>query len=86
MQEKACGLISVIPSAFQAEWAASLPSFLERFRPAALVLDAPYEAAAAALIAAAAPFELAVLFRDAVSDAKQAGAGGIYLTGNDPLR
>jgi thiamine-phosphate pyrophosphorylase len=81
MPEKACGLIAVIPSALHAEWAASLPVFLKRFRPAALLLNPPYEEAAAALIAAAGPHELGILFRGAVADAKQAGASGVYLAG-----
>src|ERR1700754_5165320 len=81
MLQKPCGLISVVPPALQGEWAAALPAFLKRFRPAALVLPATHETATPALVAAAKPLEFAILFRDSVHDAKAFGADGVYLSG-----
>ncbi len=78
MDGKTCGLISIIPPALEAEWAARLPEFASRFKPAALILEASSRKAAAELIAKAAPLELAVLFADAVDAAREAGASGVY--------
>ncbi len=80
MDPKPCGLIVVIPPALETEWAKRLAELIGRFKPAALVLQAPPTKAAQDIIASARAFELAVLFWDAVDAARKTGASGVYFS------
>jgi thiamine-phosphate pyrophosphorylase len=80
MEPKACGLITLIPPALQNEWAANLAGLAKRFRPAALIFQAPSQEILAQAIAAARPLELAVLLIDNAGAAHLAGADGVYLS------
>jgi thiamine-phosphate pyrophosphorylase len=80
MNEKPCALITIIPPALETEWAAKLTEFASRFKPAAVILQAPSQKSAAELIAKAKPLELAVLFADAVEQVKDAAASGVYFS------
>jgi thiamine-phosphate pyrophosphorylase len=83
MDAKPCGLISIIPPALETEWAARLAEFVGRFKPAALILQAPPGDPARRLISKAKEFELAVLLADDVEAARAAGASGVYLKAPD---
>ncbi len=80
MNDKPCGLITIIPSALEAEWAERLAEFIERFKPAALILQGPSTGALPNLLAKAQALELAVLFVDAVHSTREMGASGVYLS------
>jgi thiamine-phosphate pyrophosphorylase len=84
MEAKPCGLIAVIPPALEGEWAKRLAELIGRFKPAALVLQAPPTKAALDIIARAQAFELAVLFWNAVDVARKAGASGVYFSAGEP--
>ncbi len=77
---KPCGLITMIPSALETEWAERLAELIERFKPAALILQGPSTSALANLLAKAETAELAVLFVDAVHKTREMGANGVYLS------
>ncbi len=82
MNDKPCGLITIIPPALEAEWAERLAEFIERerFTPAALILQGPSTGALANLLANAQGIELAVLLVDAVHKTREMGADGVYLS------
>jgi thiamine-phosphate pyrophosphorylase len=80
MEPKPCGLITFVPPALQNEWAANLAGFAKRFRPAALIFEAPAAETLAQAVAAAKPFELAVLSTGNAAAARVAGADGLYLS------
>ena len=80
MNDKPCGLITLIPPALEAEWAERLVEFIERFKPAALILQGPSTGALANLLAKAQDAELAVLLVDAVHKTRELGASGVYLS------
>ncbi len=80
MNEKPCGLITMIPPALEAEWAEKLAEVIKEFKPAALILQGPSTGALANLLANANAAELAVLFVDAVHKTLEMGAGGVYLS------
>jgi thiamine-phosphate pyrophosphorylase len=77
---KPCGLITMIPSALETEWAESLAELIQRFKPAALILQVPSTGALANLLANAQAAELAVLFVDAIHQTREMGANGVYLS------
>jgi len=81
MNDKPCGLIVVIPPALETEWAARLPEFAARFRPAALIVQP--SRALAALVKAAAPLELAVLVEGETREAARAGANGVWFPSSE---
>jgi thiamine-phosphate pyrophosphorylase len=80
MNGKPCALITIIPPALETEWTARLAEFSGRFKPAAVILQAPSKQSAAGLIAKARPLELAVLFADSVDQARADGASGVYFS------
>jgi thiamine-phosphate pyrophosphorylase len=80
MEPKACGLITLIPPALQSEWAANLAGLAKRFRPAALIFEAPAAEILEQAVAAAKPLELAVLLIGNAEAAHLAGANGVYLS------
>lgn len=80
MDEKPCGLISIIPPALETEWANKLAEFVKGFKPAALILQSAQSSAAAELIAKAKACNLAVLIADSVDAAREARASGVYLS------
>ncbi len=80
MDGKPCWLITIIPPALEAEWAAGLVEFAGRFKPAALILQAPPTGARADLIAKAKAFELAILVADTVDAVQEFGANGVYIS------
>ena len=77
---KPCGLVTIIPPALEAEWAERLAEYIERFKPAALILQGPSTGALANLLANAQTVQLAVLFVDAVHKTREMGASGVYLS------
>jgi thiamine-phosphate pyrophosphorylase len=77
---KPCGLITMIPSALETEWAERLAELIQPFKPAALILQVPSAGAPANLLANAQAAELAVLFVDAVHQTREMGANGVYLS------
>jgi thiamine-phosphate pyrophosphorylase len=79
MDEKPCGLISIVPPTLEPEWAAKLAEFVNQFKPAALILQSPPSKAAAELIAKAKACDLAVLLADSVDAAREARASGVYV-------
>jgi thiamine-phosphate pyrophosphorylase len=79
MNEKPCGLISIVPPALEPEWAARLTEFVSRFKPAALILQSPPSKAAAEAIAKAKACDLAVLVAGSADAAKKARASGVYI-------
>ena len=80
MNEKPCGLITIIPPALEAEWAERLTEFIEPFKPAALIVRGPSSGALKTLLAKAQSAELAVLLADAVHKTRELGANGVYLS------
>jgi thiamine-phosphate pyrophosphorylase len=80
MEPKPCGLIALVPPALQNEWAANLAGLAKRFRPAALIFEAPSAEILAQAVAAAKPLDLAVLLADHVAAARLAGADGVYIS------
>lgn len=78
MEPKPCGLITIILPALERDWAKGFADLIGRFKPAALVLQAPPTKAAQDIIASAKAFELAVIFWDAVDAARKTGANGVY--------
>ena len=80
MNDKPCGLITMIPSALEAEWAERLAEVINEFKPAALILQGPSTGALANLLANAQAAELAVFFVDAVHQTREMGANGVYLS------
>jgi thiamine-phosphate pyrophosphorylase len=80
MEPKPCSLITVVPPALQNEWVANLPRLAKQFRPAALVFAAPAAEILAQAVAAAKPFDLAVLLIDQAAAAQLARADGVYLS------
>src|SRR5579883_2782420 len=80
MAGKSCGLICVIPPELQVEWAGRLPESVKRFRPAALILRGPYSAGAKDIIAAAKPFDLAILLENDIEAALQTAATGLFFS------
>jgi thiamine-phosphate pyrophosphorylase len=77
---KPCGLITMIPSALETEWAERLAELIQPFKPAALILQVPSAGAPANLLTNAQAAELAVLFVDAVHQTREMGANGVYLS------
>jgi thiamine-phosphate pyrophosphorylase len=80
MEPKPCGLITLIPPALQDGWTANLAGLAKRFRPAALIFEAPSAGILARAVAAAKPLKLAVLLIDHAGIAQLAGADGVYLS------
>jgi thiamine-phosphate pyrophosphorylase len=80
MDPKPCGLITLIPPALHNEWVANLAGLAKRFRPAALIFEAPSAEILAQAAAAAKPLELAVLLTGRADAVRPAGADGVYLT------
>ena len=70
----------MVPPAFVAEWAERLAEFIERFKPAALILQGPSAGALTSLLAKSRAAELAVLLVDAVHMARETRASGVYLS------
>lgn len=84
MEPKPCGLIAVIPPALEKEWAKGFAELVGRFKPAALVLQAPPSKTAQDIVASAKAFELAVLFWESVDAARKTGASGVYFSAAEP--
>ena len=80
MNEKPCGLITIIPPALETEWAERLGELIKPFKPAALILQGPSSGALKDLLAKAQSAELAVLLADAVHKTRELHANGVYLS------
>ena len=72
--------MTIIPPALEAEWAERLAEYIERFKPAALILQGPSTGALSNLLANAQAAQLAVLLVDAVHKTREMGASGVYLS------
>lgn len=80
MNDKPCGLITIVPPTLETEWSQSLTELIKLFKPAALILQGPSGHALKNLLAKAHAAELAVLLTDAVHKTRELRATGVYLS------
>ena len=84
VDEKPCGLISVVPPALQKDWAEGLAARVQRFRPAAIIVQPAGARLGRAIVKAAKPLEVAVLAAGSVEEAVTIEADGVYFLDPEP--